>query len=264
MCVCIVYVLNSQSPNCCSFLYLTIDLSYCFSPYFLLSSVHLRAESFWWPRLQPCCPSVWRALAGLAVQAQRCSSSSSSSAAVPANTLHCCCLGSEHGCDTRLAANTRLAGDRLSILRARKRARKEAVSAFEYIPGEKPRFWHFERLSKSLTGSGDVPAAGDASASTDVGSASLPQPALTSMHAEPSSALGYSRVTPFPEPHLQGLGSLAAAKGQENWEPNSTPAHARRPPSVGRAADVHLVAAVAAHGLGTDWVALSNSAKFHS
>lgn len=131
MCVCIVYVLNSQSPNCCSSSYLTIDLSYSFSLYFFLPSVHLRGESFWWHKFQPCCPRVWRA---------------------PAHALQCRCLGSEHGCDTRLAANTRLAGDRLSILRARKRARKGGIQGIRVHTRGKTHvltFWTFIQVPHS-------------------------------------------------------------------------------------------------------------------
>lgn len=172
------------------------------------------------------------------------------------------CLGStlwhEAGCDTRLA------GEQAQHPPCREKAKKGGIQCIQIHTRGKTIFWHFERLYNSLIASGEVPAAGEARASTGVGSVSLPQTALTSMPGEPSPALGYSCVTPFPEPHLQGLGSLTAAKGQKNWEPDSTPAHVQWPPSVGRAADVHLMAAVAANGLGTDWVALSNSAKFHS
>lgn len=165
----------------------------------------------------------------------------------------------EHGRDSRLAVNTRLAvtGSAPSVQGKGQEGRHSVHSNTHQ--GEETIFWHFEGLHNSLIAAGDVPGAGEASAGTAAGSVPLPRTALTSMRGEPSPALGYSRVMPFPEPRLRGLGSLTTAKGQKNWEPNSTPAHVQRPPSVGRAADLHLMAAVR-----TDWVALSNSAKFHS
>lgn len=86
-CVCTVFVLNSQSPNCCSFLSLTLDLSYCFSLYFLLMSAYLRGESFWWHSFPTGCPRHLMSPPRLGCAGHR--GTAAAAAAAPAHAQRC-------------------------------------------------------------------------------------------------------------------------------------------------------------------------------
>lgn len=246
--------LNSQFPNCCSFSHLSNTSPYCFSLSFLLTSVHLRGESFWWQSFQTCCP---RCL--MPSQAQLCRDRGAAAAAAPAHS-QCCSLGSRA---VTLCWDHKAGRWQAQYPPCKEQGKKGGIQHIQIHTREKKKkhiltFWTFIQLPRSI---GRCASCWGCKCKHRHGIHFTPT-ICTDIHVW--GAKRYSRVTPFPEPHLQGLGSLPTAKGQKNWEPNSTPAHVQRPLSVGRAADVHLMAAVAANGLSTHWAALFNSAKFHS